>query len=71
MEDLETADVYSYPEDETVEDPLLAQHLSFFGIDFSSLKKTELTTDEKELDQNTNFDWNRIQEIGKESEPLF
>lgn len=36
---LETADVYSYAEDETVEDPLLAQHLSFFGIDFSSLKK--------------------------------
>jgi ubiquitin carboxyl-terminal hydrolase 5/13 len=69
--DLETADVYSYPEDETVEDPLLAQHLSFFGIDFSSLKKTELTTAEKELDQNTNFDWNRIQESGKESEPLF
>lgn len=32
-------DVYSYPEDEAVEDPFLAQHLSFFGIDFSSLKK--------------------------------
>jgi len=30
-----------------------------------------LTTAEKELDQNTNFDWNRIQESGKESEPLF
>lgn len=69
--DLETADVYSYAEDESVEDPLLAEHLSFFGIDFSSLKKTELTTAERELDQNTNFDWNRIQESGKESEPLF
>ncbi|XP_057833693.2 ubiquitin carboxyl-terminal hydrolase 14 isoform X1 [Cryptomeria japonica] len=69
--DLEAADVYSYPEDEAVEDPFLAQHLSFFGIDFSSLKKTELTTAERELDQNTNFDWNRIQESGKESEALF
>ncbi|XP_031500642.1 ubiquitin carboxyl-terminal hydrolase 14 isoform X1 [Nymphaea colorata] len=69
--DLEGADVFSYPEDESVEDPLLAQHLAFFGIDFSSLKKTEMTTAEKELDQNTNFDWNRIQESGQDVEPLF
>ncbi|KAL4201858.1 hypothetical protein AMTRI_Chr02g260840 [Amborella trichopoda] len=69
--DLETADVFSYPEDESVEDPLLAQHLSFFGIDFPSLRKTELTTAEEELDQNTNFDWNRIQESGREVELLF
>ncbi|KAL8144321.1 hypothetical protein V2J09_017353, partial [Rumex salicifolius] len=69
--DLEKADVYSYPEDEGVLDPLLAQHLAFFGIDFSSLQKTEMTTAERELDQNTNFDWNRIQESGKEMEPLF
>ncbi|XP_044507437.1 ubiquitin carboxyl-terminal hydrolase 14-like [Mangifera indica] len=69
--DLEGADVYSYPEDDSVLDPLLAQHLAFFGIDFSSLKKTEMTTAERELDQNTNFDWNRIQESGQEVEPLF
>ncbi|XP_010268908.1 PREDICTED: ubiquitin carboxyl-terminal hydrolase 14 isoform X2 [Nelumbo nucifera] len=69
--DLEGADVFSYPEDDSVEDPLLAQHLAFFGIDFSSLQKTEMTTAEKELDQNTNFDWNRIQESGEEVEPLF
>ncbi|KAK9085041.1 hypothetical protein Sjap_025452 [Stephania japonica] len=69
--DLDKADVFSYPEDESVEDPLLAQHLAFFGIDFSSLQKTEMTTAERELDQNTNFDWNRIQENGKEGEPLF
>ncbi|GKC79738.1 ubiquitin carboxyl-terminal hydrolase 14 isoform X2, partial [Tanacetum coccineum] len=35
------------------------------------LKRTEMTTAEKELDQNTNFDWNRIQESGKEVEPLY
>ncbi|XP_074586627.1 ubiquitin carboxyl-terminal hydrolase 14-like isoform X2 [Curcuma longa] len=69
--DIESADVYSYPEDDTVEDPLLAQHLAFFGIDFSSLQKTEMTTAERELDQNTNFDWNRIQESGQEVELLF
>ncbi|XP_029116271.1 ubiquitin carboxyl-terminal hydrolase 14 isoform X2 [Elaeis guineensis] len=69
--DLEGADVFSYPEDDSVEDPLLAQHLAFFGIDFSSLQKTEMTTAERELDQNTNFDWNRIQESGQEVELLF
>ncbi|XP_044473875.1 ubiquitin carboxyl-terminal hydrolase 14-like isoform X4 [Mangifera indica] len=69
--DLEGSDVFSYPEDDSVLDPLLAQHLAFFGIDFSSLKKTEMTTAERELDQNTNFDWNRIQESGQEVEPLF
>ncbi|KAL0320716.1 UNVERIFIED_CONTAM: Ubiquitin carboxyl-terminal hydrolase 14 [Sesamum radiatum] len=69
--DLEAADVYSYDEDASVIDPLLAQHLQHFGIDFSSLQKTEMTTAERELDQNTNFDWNRIQESGQEVEPLF
>jgi hypothetical protein len=33
------ADVYSYPEDDTVEDPLLAEHLAHFGINFSVLTK--------------------------------
>ncbi|KAG6421313.1 hypothetical protein SASPL_117864 [Salvia splendens] len=68
---LSCSDVYSYAEDESVVDPLLAQHLQHFGIDFSSLQKTEMTTAERELDQNTNFDWNRIQESGQEVEPLF
>ena len=35
------------------------------------LFQTEMTTAERELDQNTNFDWNRIQESGQEVEPLF
>ena len=30
-----------------------------------------MTTTEKELDQNMNFDWNRIQESGQQVEPLF
>ncbi|XVF78034.1 hypothetical protein PTKIN_Ptkin14bG0095800 [Pterospermum kingtungense] len=69
--DLEAADVFSYPEDDSVIDPLLAQHLAYFGIDFSSLQKTEMTTAEREFDQNTNFDWNRIQESGLDVEPIF
>jgi len=69
--DLEAADVFSYPEDDSVEDPLLARHLSHFGIDFSSLQKTEMTTAERELDANTNYDWNRIQESGKDAELLY
>ncbi|KAK4491992.1 hypothetical protein RD792_002778 [Penstemon davidsonii] len=32
--------------------------------------QTEITTAEKELDQNTDFNWNRIQESGQEVEPL-
>lgn len=33
--------------------------------------QTEMTTAERELDHNTNFDWNRIQESGKDAEPLY
>ena len=33
------ADVYSYPEDDSVLDPHLAQHLAHFGIDFSTMQK--------------------------------
>ena len=36
------ADVYSYPEDDSVLDPLLAQHLAHFGIDFSSMQKVSM-----------------------------
>lgn len=36
-----------------------------------SNNQTEMTTAEKELDQNTNFEWNRIQESGQEVEPIF
>nr|GMD20700.1 ubiquitin carboxyl-terminal hydrolase 14-like isoform X1 [Ipomoea batatas] len=42
----------------------------FFPLSLS-LVKTEMTTAERELDQNFNFDWNRIQETGQDVEPLF
>eukprot|EP00898_Chlorokybus_atmophyticus_P002300 jgi/Chlat1/3070/Chrsp21S03316 len=69
--DLQSADVYSYAEDDAVEDPNLDQHLAHFGIDFSSLTKTEQTTAELELDQNLSFDFSRIQESGKTLQPVF
>lgn len=33
------ADVFSYAEDEMVEDPLLSQHLAHFGINVASMSK--------------------------------
>ena len=32
-------DVYSYEEDDMVEDPYLAKHLAHFGIDIMSMQK--------------------------------
>jgi ubiquitin carboxyl-terminal hydrolase 5/13 len=53
-------DVYSYPEDDTVLDPLLAQHLAHWGIDVRALEKTVATMDELELDLNSRFDFSKV-----------
>lgn len=45
-------DVYSYDEDDMVLDPYLAEHLAHFGIDIMSMKKTEKTMVELEIDAN-------------------
>jgi ubiquitin carboxyl-terminal hydrolase 5/13 len=60
------ADVYSYYEDEMVNDPLLVQHLEFFGINISEMQKTDKTMAELTLDYNINFDAHRIQESGED-----
>jgi ubiquitin carboxyl-terminal hydrolase 5/13 len=65
------ADVYSYPEDDMVDDPHLEKHLLHFGINISEMKKTEKTMAELELDQNVNFDFSRIQESDKELVAMF
>jgi len=36
------ADVYSYPEDDMVENPNLIKHLSHFGINISAMEKVVL-----------------------------
>ncbi len=45
-------------------------NLKFYWDTITFLFQTEMTTAERELDQNTNFDWNRIQESGQEVEPI-
>jgi ubiquitin carboxyl-terminal hydrolase 5/13 len=57
-----TADVYSYAadEDNLVIDPLLSDHLSFWGIDLMKLEKTDKTMGELEVDLNMSYDWSRI-----------
>lgn len=60
------ADVYSYDEDDMVEDANLAIHLSHFGINMKKMQKTEKTMTELEIDLNQKVgEWDRIQESGK------
>ena len=57
-----SADVWSYSEDEDtlVIDPLLPEHLSFWGIDIMKLEKTEKSLTEMEVSLNMSYDWSRI-----------
>ncbi|OWR51068.1 Ubiquitin carboxyl-terminal hydrolase 5 [Danaus plexippus plexippus] len=66
-----TGDVYSYAEDDMVEDPYLAEHLKHFGINVQQLQKTEKSMVELELELNRRTgEWNTIQESGSELRPL-
>lgn len=59
------ADVYSYEEDNMVEDPKLNAHLAHFGINVSQMQKTEKSMIEMEIDLNQRYDeWSIIQEDG-------
>lgn len=64
------ADVWSYAADEDalVIDPLLAEHLSFWGIDVMKLEKTEKTMGEMEVALNMSYDWTRIMDGEEELE---
>lgn len=44
--------MYSYAEDDTVEDPLLPEHLAHFGIDFSALRKVPFASFSGTFDNN-------------------
>jgi ubiquitin carboxyl-terminal hydrolase 5/13 len=61
------ADVYSYAEDEDdmVENPKLAEHLSHWGINMMVMEKTEKTMAELQIDMNMKFDFDKICESGK------
>ena len=64
------ADVYSYApdEDDMVEDPLLAEHLSHWGIDVMTMSKTEKSMAELQIDLNKGFEFDKITEAGAELE---
>jgi len=65
-------DVYSYPEDDMVENPNLIKHLLHFGINVSTLEKTDKSMVELELDLNQKFgEWATMQESGSELKPIF
>ena len=43
-----------------VEDPLLAEHLSHWGIDMSKMEKTERSMTELQIDLNMKFEFDKI-----------
>ncbi|KAL4221190.1 Ubiquitin carboxyl-terminal hydrolase 5 [Mactra antiquata] len=66
------ADVFSYDEDDMVEDPHLVKHLAHFGINISALQKTEKTMIELEIDLNQKIgEWDVIQESGSKLTPMY
>ncbi|XP_059141257.1 ubiquitin carboxyl-terminal hydrolase 5-like isoform X2 [Physella acuta] len=66
-----SGDVYSYPEDDLVEDPYLSKHLAHFGINISALEKTDKTMTELEIDINQKIgEWDVIQESSSNLKPL-
>jgi ubiquitin carboxyl-terminal hydrolase 5/13 len=66
------ADVFSYAEDDMVENPNLKKHLAHFGIDIDRMQKTEKTMIELEIDLNQRLgEWLTIQESNSNLVPLF
>ncbi|KAH9525074.1 Ubiquitin carboxyl-terminal hydrolase 5, partial [Bulinus truncatus] len=67
-----SGDVYSYAEDDMVEDPHLAKHLAHFGINVTALEKTDKTMTELEIDINQKIgEWDVIQEAGSQLKPCY
>lgn len=66
------ADVYSYDEDELVENPNLIVHLAHWGINITQMEKTEKSMVELELDLNQKFgEWVALQESSSKLCPVF
>lgn len=67
-----SADVYSYDEDDMVEDPFLEQHLKHFGINIAQLEKSEKSMLELEIEMNQKIgEWSIITESDAQLVPLF
>lgn len=68
----DSADVFSYDEDDMVIDSNLVKHLEHFGIEISKMRKTDKTMLELEIDLNQRVgEWAEIQEQGHQLVPLF
>lgn len=66
------ADVYSYDEDDMVEDPYLNAHLAHFGINITQMEKTDKSMVELELDLNQKVgEWGTCQESGSALVPVY
>lgn len=63
-------DVYSYDpsEDDVVQDPNLAQHLSALGIDMMVMEKTEKSMAELNIEANLSYEWSKI--LDNKGKPL-
>eukprot|EP01128_Nolandella_sp_AFSM9_P000933 TRINITY_DN1105_c0_g1_i2.p1 TRINITY_DN1105_c0_g1~~TRINITY_DN1105_c0_g1_i2.p1 ORF type:complete len:826 (-),score=182.12 TRINITY_DN1105_c0_g1_i2:103-2445(-) len=66
-----SADIWSYPEDDMVIDPLLESHLAHWGLDMHSLKKTDKTIAELTVEHNNQFDWSLSLESGHTLVPRY
>lgn len=65
------ADVFSYAEDEMVDDPWLSKHLAHFGIKIGSLEKTEKSMVELEIDINQRVgEWSILSESSSKLVPI-
>lgn len=66
------ADVFSYPEDDMVEDPHLIKHLAHFGIDIAHMTKTDKSMAELEIDANQRAnEWLTLTESGSKLRPVY
>lgn len=65
------ADVFSYSEDDLVEDPNLTQHLNHWGINVLNMEKTEKSMAELELELNQKTEWAALQESGGNLKPIY
>ena len=64
-------DVYSYKEDDMVEDPYLVKHLAHFGINVGQMEKTEKSMIELELDLNQRIgEWGVLCESSSNLQPI-
>ncbi|CAM4904693.1 unnamed protein product [Rotaria socialis] len=66
------ADVYSYDEDDMVEDPNLAVHLSHWGINMMKMEKTDRSMADLEIEINQKYgEASMIEEANSKLQPLY